>query len=327
MVVMATPNEGKGVEQDVNSRNEEASNAPRSLDERDELASAVLDGEASEAERLEILGDDDGRSRVAALGGTSLASLGTPTPTAAMRDQHLAAALDRFDAQRLDDPPTQPRQSRLPRSMFALAAAVLAVVVGTGVFISSVDRRDGNETALDSSAEEGGELLAGDVPEKSADAAADDAFESDQALTDAEDSTDAAGTDDSADDAEFDEDSESVETAESAEDDGLDTGPVLDITGWSGAHDASTLWTLLVESVNDDELLLEGSTVDPLSPTGCSDAADPAWGELRHVVVIVGAEANPAAVATLEVFGPPNSVTAAVFGSDCTLQSSYLVPT
>lgn len=67
--------------------------APRTDDERDELASAYLDGEATPAERALVEGDPDLQARVAAMAEVRASLQAAPAPAPPATDQ-VAAALD-----------------------------------------------------------------------------------------------------------------------------------------------------------------------------------------------------------------------------------------
>lgn len=177
--------------------------APRTDDERDELASAYLDGEASPVERALVEGDPDLQDRVAALARVRAALAAAPAPAAPVEDPVAAAlAAARAPGGLLDDAspaeaeataapsesvvplPAGRRDARRLR-LVAVAAAVVAAAIAAPLLGRATDRADDEAaTATFESAEgpldddlagsadrAGGAAEAGDAP-LAADAAA-----------------------------------------------------------------------------------------------------------------------------------------------------------
>jgi len=107
----------------------------------DELVSAVLDGEATPAERARVAADPVLSARLAEFAAVADAVRAPVAPSApAARDTAIAAAV--AEARRPDPVVVPLRPRRSTGSFLAVAAAILAVLLVAGFFAGRLDRGD-----------------------------------------------------------------------------------------------------------------------------------------------------------------------------------------
>jgi hypothetical protein len=116
-------------------------------DQRDELASAYLDGEATAAERARVEADPDLVRRVAEL-GVVRAALGAPGPSARAetRDRAITAALAASPPAAKITPLHRGRSSRRPLAILGAAAAAVAVIAAVAV-VATRSSNNGTSTS------------------------------------------------------------------------------------------------------------------------------------------------------------------------------------
>lgn len=172
----------------------------------DELVSAYLDGEATEAERARVEADPELRARVETFRAISSAVATPPLmPDAAAREAAIAAALgaSATSSKVTSLAPVQERRSRFagPRAAVLSAAAVILVLFLGGAIIAGIGGNNGADVATDASSDsagsdafdatatmDDGETFGGDdeaeeeAMEEPAEAMAEDTADSDDAI-------------------------------------------------------------------------------------------------------------------------------------------------
>jgi hypothetical protein len=184
-------------------------------DELDLLASAYLDGEATPDEVALVERDPDLQARVAELRAVDLSGGVTPSVPNALKEAHLAAALQAFDQelavrQESSDaiataasarPAPSPESVERPRRWWQtmpawLPAAAVFVIVGGGLFLAVSQDGDSEESATETALDAVDDSAESDFDDASSDDAATEAMsaadEEDFAAFDAAGDTDAA---------------------------------------------------------------------------------------------------------------------------------------